>query len=363
MLSSGSDFAGAARTIPRRDAFRVTDIALPQVLTVEPDGRTRLLDAETDLFPSVNWGHLDLAALGSRLRKDARPPDSQLVRLRAGEHGVETDSAVTIASKAPFDAAYAVRAIADIVPNAFVGWAIVNDLLERLRSKGWEDAGLGRLAAFITDELRKTLTDERERQAAALFKAGLGDGTIRYALRGDDRDWIAPATIRTSAPATAAQLTSATGKTLDRSLFLHVFAGDLNSEEQRFAVRLDGDAAVRWWHRNGTDRESYAVRGWRRGNVYPDFLFATIREGGRDRIVAIETKGEQLAGNLDTKYKSELLETLTGAFRVVSGSGMVGRAAINLSAAVVLFGELDARLPALIQGDPASAGAKETGQN
>lgn len=54
-------------------------------------------------------------------------------------------------------------------------------------------------------------------------------------------------------------------------------------------------------HRNGATPKSYAVRGWRRGNVYPDFLFAALQGSERDRTVVIETKGEQLAGNPDTE--------------------------------------------------------------
>ena len=64
-----------------------------------------------------------------------------------------------------------------------------------------------------------------------------------------------------------------------RSLFLPIYAGDLNDAERKFAVYLDGDAAVRWWHRNGTMRGSYCLRGWRRGNVYPDFLLAELKDG------------------------------------------------------------------------------------
>jgi type III restriction enzyme len=63
-------------------------------------------------------------------------------------------------------------------------------------------------------------------------------------------------------------------------------------------------------------RLGYGLRGWRRGNLYPDFLFAALRDtNGRDRRVVIETKGEQLEGNRDTEYKRALLETLSAAFR------------------------------------------------
>lgn len=355
-LSSGSaDGAGEMRPLRRRDKFTTTDIALPQVLAVEPDGYTRLLDAETDLFPLVDWEAFDLEAFAAGLRKDARPPDSEFVRLGAAEHGVETLSTATIAREMTFDAAYAVRAIADIVPNAFTGWALIDTLLRRLRCHGWDDALIGRLAGFIVSELRRELAKERDRQAASLFAAGLEDGTIRFALHGDERDWRAPAELWTDLPETAPQLSARSGGPLERSLFLPIYAAELNDEEKRFAIYLDSDHAVRWWHRNGATRGSYAVRGWRRGNVYPDFLFAALRDGGRDRIVVIETKGEQLAGNHDTEYKRALLDRLSAAYR--SGSAKAGQLPLamqgfDFSGAVLLFGEIEARLPALIRGEP-----------
>lgn len=349
----GSGVAGAPRAIQRREGFQSLRIALPRVLAVDECGPARELDAETDLFPLVDWNAFDVAGLGARLPKDARPPDSQFVRLRAGDHGVETDAAAALASVATFDAAYAVRSIGDLVPNVFAAWAIVDALLSDLRARDWDDALIGRLSAFIIAELRTELAKERDAQAAAFFAAGLDAGTIRFGLRGGDGDWMAPAEIWTTLGEDAPQLSASSGGPLERSLFLPIYAAELNDAERKFAVYLDRDDAVRWWHRNGTTPRSYALRGWRRGNVYPDFLFAALREGERERIVVIETKGEQLAGNPDTEYKRELLALLSDKFDPTPpGTGLPGMEdkAFDFSAAVVLFGEIDAKLPSVIRG-------------
>jgi len=355
ILTAGPEAQPASRSIGRRDEWRTADIALPKVLTVEGEGRVREFDAESDLFPLIDWNRCDLDALAARLPKDARGADTQAMRLRTGDvSGIVTENTAPIASEAGFDAAYAVRMLGDIVPNGFAAWALVDGLLTRLRGHGWTDSDIGRLATFLIDELREELTAERERQAPALFEGGLSSGSIQFALRGDKHDWQMPDNVWTTQAEDSAQLTGSNGRPLERSLFLPIYAGDLNDAERKFAVYLDRDAAVRWWHRNGTIRGSYGVRGWRRGNVYPDFLFAALKsEGGRDRIVVIETKGEQLEGNRDTEYKRALLGTLSGAF----GSGAKAAAGLALSrdpfdfdAAVVLFDEIDARLPALIRG-------------
>jgi type III restriction enzyme len=339
--------------VQRREGFKALRIALPRVLTSEVDGNLRELDAETDLFPLVDWTALDVASLADRLPKDARTPDSQFVRLSAADHGVETVSATILASEAAFDPAYAVRSIADFVPNSFTAWDIVMALVTELRTRGWSDELIGRLSAFIVAELRTELARERDRQAEALFAAGLDDGSIQFGLRGGECDWLAPAEVWTTLPEDAPQLSSSNGGPLETSLFLPIYSSELNDAERKFAVYLDRDDAVRWWHRNGTKPRSYGVRGWRRGNVFPDFLFAALQEGARDRIVVIETKGEQLAGNPDTEYKRALLSLLSDKFdptRPQSGGLGLEDETFDFSAAVVLFGELDAKLPAVIRG-------------
>ena len=346
--------ANAPRPIKRREDFRALRIALPRVLVAEADDAMRELDAETDLFPQVDWAAFDMASLLERLPKDARPPDNQFLRLQAGDHGVETISAATLANAAEFDASYAVRSIADLVPNSFIAWDIVIALKRGLSERGWDDDLIGRLSAFLIAELRKDLAAERDRQAALLFAAGLDAGAIKFGLRGGEADWIAPVEIWTTQPADAPQLASSNGGPLERSLFLPIYAAELNDAERKFAVYLDRDDALRWWHRNGTTPKNYALRGWRRGNVYPDFLFAALQEGERDRIVVIETKGEQLAGNPDTEYKRALLAMLSDKFDPMPPqSGGLEDQAFDFSAAVVLFGELDAKLPTLISGKAA----------
>lgn len=274
-------------------------------------------------------------------------------RIQTGVAGIELEDAIApIAALTEFDSAYAVRTIADLVPNAFAAYAIGADLLERLRGHGWSEADLGRLGPFVVDELRKALAAERERRAAELFVAGLDGGSIQFALRGDNHDWIAPMELPTGQPENAARLTGATGEALERSLFVPIYRADLNDEEQEVAVYLDRESAVRWWHRNGTSRQSYGLRGWRRGKIYPDFLLAATRdEADREKVVVLETKGEHLAGNEDTEYKRALLDRLTDAFEVKASrdDGLpLPVEAFDFLAALVVFSNVKAELPALI---------------
>ena len=44
--------------------------------------------------------------------------------------------------------------------------------------------------------------------------------------------------------------------------------------------------------------------------------------GGVTRVLIFDTKGEHLAGNLDTEYKRKVLETLEGAFSTAGSMKM-----------------------------------------
>ena len=75
---------------------------------------------------------------------------------------------------------------------------------------------------------------------------------------------------------------------------------------------LDGDAAIRWWHRN-VAISGYGLQDWKRGRIYRDFIFALGGEGAEKRIVALETKGNHLQ-NPDTDYKRDVLKFLSESF-------------------------------------------------
>ena len=53
--------------------------------------------------------------------------------------------------------------------------------------------------------------------------------------------------------------------------------------------------------------EEYALQGWQRNKVYPDFIACL----GDMRLYVLETKGIQLNGNEDTEYKGRLMDLLS----------------------------------------------------
>lgn len=349
--SDGSPAVKSARKIERRDAFRTVDIFLPQVLWV--DGTPRELDYETDILARIDWRGFNAADIAATIPDDYQPAESQLQRIRltddASHFGLE--SVAAIQGGMAFDPSYAVRMISDLVLNPFVGRDIVQSVLDVLAARGFDDAKIGSMGGLIVEQLRLGLDEARTTLAEQLFKDGVKAGSIQFRLRTDGRNWQMPKTMETTLPANAAQLPNSKGGTMEKSLFAPVYADELNKDEQAVAVYLDEAKAMTWWHRN-VARTQYGLQGWKRGKVYPDFVFAVQGADKAKRIVALETKGDQL-DNLDTAYKRALLETLSDGFAwdntVEAGSmQLTQNDGATMECALVLMSEWKSKLPELV---------------
>jgi type III restriction enzyme len=352
-VAAGENVKGerVARKIARRKDFATTEIYLPMVLKVEA-GAARELDYETDILSAIDWRSFDPAAIADRIPENAQAAEGQMKRiaLSDGTDGKRiVDEAVSVSPETlAFDPAYAVRMISDIVLNPFVGREVVGRLLDRLGARGFDAGKVGRLAGLIVEELRKGLDTERTARAEALFKTEVAAGTIQFRLRLDGRNWRMPATTETLEPEGARQLLGKNGGPLERSLFSPVYEAELNGDERDVAVYLDGEAALKWWHRN-VARSQYAVQGWRRAKIYPDFIFAVQRQDGTSHVTLLETKGDQL-DNLDTAYKREVLDFVSQNFAwddtVPAGTlGLVQKNGETVEGTLILMSEWKAKLP------------------
>lgn len=188
-----------------------------------------------------------------------------------------------------------------------------------LRNRGFDDAKLGEMSSYILEELRKWLQQQRDRIAERQFVADVTAERIQFRLRADLELWHMPKEIPTDRPENARQLVRNSGGPTRKSLFDPIYEDDFNKPEREFACYLDESDALHWWYRNVAKGSNYSVQGWKKGKVYPDFIFAHERGDKKERILVWEMKGPQLEGNLDTEYKRKLLETVTEHFRAEDG--------------------------------------------
>lgn len=340
------------RKVHRRHAFAKTQIYLPKVMRVA-DGSVRELDYEEDILFVLDWLGLDVTPFIESIPDNAQTPEQQLRRFRltdSGNERVVAEVAGASHEAREFDMVQTVRMLTDIVPNAWWARAIVDDVVVGLQARGFDPDRLGALSGLILEQLRAWLDTVRNREAETLFRAEVAAGRIQFRLRTDGHNWSMPFEAETYEPEGADQLVGSDGQALQKSLFAPLYRGDFSSQDERdIAVYLDGDQALTWWHRN-VARSHYAISGWRREKVYPDFIFAVQHDNADNRIVVLEVKGQHLAGNDDTEYKKAVLRLMTESFGVenvtrVGEMELVDTNGVAVACDLVLMPNWKTRLP------------------
>ena len=347
------------RRVARRPTFTSSEIYLPKVMIVE-GSEARALDYETDVLSRIDWRGFDPKDIAGRIPENAQTAENQLQRIRLADGGEEIFVGETVTESGEilaFDQVYAVRMVLDIVPNPFVGREIVGRLLTTLRGRGFDEVKLGRFATLIVEELRKGLDAARDEQAESLFRNEVIAGRIQFRLRLDGRNWRMPFEVDTTEPINAPQLVGRAGAALEKSLFSPIYSNELNNDEREVAIYLDGEDTLTWWHRN-VARAQYGIQGWKKGKIYPDFIFAVQTDGAANRVSVLETKGNHL-DNLDTAYKREVMSFLSDNFSWENSTPageleFVQNNGETVQCMLILMSEWKAKLPTYLQSDPAS---------
>lgn len=85
------------------------------------------------------------------------------------------------------------------------------------------------------------------------------------------------------------------------------------------ALALDRDENVLWWYRNLIGDEQFAIQGYRRHRIRPDFVVQGQLDQERcHRVLVIESKGEHLESNPDTRYKRDVAQIFEEVGREVT---------------------------------------------
>ena len=301
------------RTIERRLAWQGTRILIPTVTHDDGAGGARPLDFDRDILAEVDWSALSYDGGAAIVLDD---PGATRARRRvdyAGE-GLEASGAGQSEwLENRIDRPDLARRLLGVVPNPWVAITFVDQALAALRERRIDERTIARGRLDLVSAMRVELTKKIDDAARAIFDRKLEDGMIAFRLRGTKLDWEMPAKIEVPfRPGVDKWLTDANGDKPGRTLFLDgIKDGELNTFEEPVALYLDSKDAVAWWWRL-TARGAWGLQGWRRNQVYPDFLLRLTGDG--QRLLVLETKGKQL-DNEDTAFKRELMEALQNAYQ------------------------------------------------
>ena len=311
-----SGWSGAPRYLKRRESFRDLKIYLPVVNWVSGE-EIRPLDYEEDILFRIDWSQIDLDGIVERIPTTEKELETQRIQIGLTDYEsvdfLATRNLGRERIEKLFDPVYAVRAIVDIVPNPWVAREIIAVILEKLKKNGIEDEKLGAVGHLVIDTFRAQLGSERDRLAESLFMDGVKSGLIQFRLRTDSHNWLMPEETVTQRDANSQELRRTDNQFVQQNLFETVYLDDFNGYEQNVACYLDGEKALHWWHRN-VAQQQYALQGWRKNKIYPDFIFAIDGDGGSERIMILETKGDHL-DNPETAYKHKVMEACAEAYR------------------------------------------------
>ncbi len=370
----GDQPIGQVVTLKRRPGLAALRIFLPKVTWVErlsPSAaassvQRRELVYESDVLSRIDWHDLNVAGLAQgwapgMLAERGGQFELDLSLLESAPS--RSTAKATDDAPAALDRVRVVRALLDVVPNAWHVWSWVQAVIDRL-SDTWAEVVLAGSTASLIERLRIDLEAERDRLAQTVFDRSVATGHIEFRLRADRTDYELPHEWQLELAGKPRKLIRTDQiSDMEKSLLAPTLkTSDLNEFEATFCGYLDEQAALRWWHRN-VAKAQYALQGWKRNKVYPDFVFGLAHNAGSNQVVVLETKGTHLAGNLDTAYKQALLKRLTAAFkderfRKVGELDLSGDDQIALSCDLVFDGDWAGAMNSRYFGSPSQVDQK-----
>jgi type III restriction enzyme len=316
----GKDAASVEKEIRIRKSFRGSRIMLPRVLHRCGKKDYRELDFEADILPAIDWEEFSWrdAENFSLADYDKAQRTSFAVDIRESDRfGLDASVRTSeFVRELRLDRAGLVRRMLDVVPNPWQGMRILDDAIAQLMKRDGVTEDKVIAAKFqLMEAIQSDVRDQFDQAAEGVFREKVQTGEIIFKLLGaplDSLNFEFEEIMKVRVGHDDLPLFRY-GDPLERSLYDKVFKKDVNGFEEEVALYLDGKDAVTWWWRI-VARKGWALQGWRRNRVYPDFLIKLESDGESARMLVLETKGQHLAGSHDTIFKEKLFAMLEQAY-------------------------------------------------
>jgi type III restriction enzyme len=178
---------------------------------------------------------------------------------------------------------------------------------------------LALVKAEVRNRIERFVQEQVDHQTEAAFGRLFDADRIQFYLQCQECRFRIPSFIRLEPLGVLTPLTHDDGAHVEKSLFDFVEKEVHNEYERKIALCLDKQADVLWWYRNRVGPENFAVQGYKRAKMYPDFVVQQ-KANGRTRhdVLVLEGKGKHLEGNPDTTYKKKVAAYFSRAGRRVT---------------------------------------------
>ena len=313
IVTGGGQTTGKEKvTLKRKEKYKGAKIFLPS-LNVIRNGELTPFDYYADILSDIQWDGYRFDKLENinfddkekmvyqHLTVDWKKEKSgKLNFLKGQKESEQITNEVSITLM--------VSQLMEKVPNAWQSFRIIEHVLSDLRAKGESETKIALNSVFIVEEIKKDCFRWMLEQSEAIFRRKLDDGIVFLRLLAKPfltLNWQMVDKIEVQCNL------NETAVTLEKSMFQPQYLSNYNGLEKPIALAINDKDAVEWWHRLAVRGTEYCIQGWKRENIYPDFLVKLeVGKDGIQRLYFIESKGEHLEGNKDTEYKQKLFNTI-----------------------------------------------------
>ena len=303
---AGEGDAPQSQTVKRRSRYKKLQIFLPQVLHKE-GYKWRPIDYDRDILGAIDWDRIDAGGAVSLEDKNIIREMIATVDIRA--ESKTSEQAFDTGERLSLD--YFVRRLTDMVPNPWQAACMAESFLQKHTRTGYNDSKLLNNRIYLSEVLRQRIKADLDKKAESVFRGKVKNDAIRFHLETDEElDYELDKSFEVFVSSKERSLQGEHGQSIQQSLFEPVYESNFNGLEKDFALYLDKNDSISWWHKIAA-KQQYHLQGWRRQRIYPDFVACRRGDG---KLLILETKGVHLKGNEDTGYKKRLLETLEAAY-------------------------------------------------
>lgn len=178
---------------------------------------------------------------------------------------------------------------------------IAGKVVQRLYARNTGLQGkLGLVKFRVREKVMAFIESQTDKQTQAIFESLFAAGRLSFVLECIEGRFEIPPEVQVHS---TRRMVHDDNSPIQRSLF-DMVPDDLNDYEKSVALFLDHHPQVLWWYRNLVGSQHFAIQGYRRNRVYPDFVVQQGKEAKPTAtVIVVESKGKHLEGNPDTNYK------------------------------------------------------------
>ncbi len=282
---------------------------LPVWLTMHEDNVQRRFNYSRDIkekldFESVALSKSQIGKIKDSLSEENQECDAYIITITDEENVAHEKKGIVAVYEDNISYSYITRRFTEVIENPFLARRKAYELLNDLITTLGEDI-VAKHFSYIVSQLVKELVKSKEKQEKELFDVMFKKKELCLAI-------IDHETIGCRIPNSDSIEVSRLANPYNNYLYEDLDLSSLNTLERKVGDIVDKQNSVLWWVRNKVAKEWYAIQGWKKNKIRPDFIVAKKSNGDELEIVyIIESKGEQLSGNKDTTYKKEVLDEMT----------------------------------------------------